>query len=95
MKKIGEVYSNPKNIGGNGRGTVYDTNGFCATITTMSGGGNKPMIIDKRNKIMQIGNLIDNQQGFGNPQVGSVYSAEGISPTLNTCQGGYNLKWWL
>lgn len=43
--KLGDVYNNPKKIGGNGRGAVYDINGICATITTMSGGGNKPMVI--------------------------------------------------
>ena len=45
--KLGDAYSNPNKIGGNGRGAVYDTNGICATITTMSGGGNHPMIIVK------------------------------------------------
>lgn len=43
--KLGDAYNNPNGIGGNGRGAVYDTNGICATIVTMSGGGNKPMVI--------------------------------------------------
>ena len=42
---LGCVYSNPNNIFMNGRGAVYDTNGYAPTILTMSGGGNKPMII--------------------------------------------------
>lgn len=45
--KLGDVYSNPKNIGGNGRGAVYSINGYSPTVVTMSGGGNKPMIIVK------------------------------------------------
>lgn len=45
--KLGCVYSNPKNIGGNGRGAVYDINGIAPTVVTMSGGGNKPNIIIK------------------------------------------------
>lgn len=35
--KLGDAYNNPKKIGGNGRGAVYDVNGICATIVTMSG----------------------------------------------------------
>lgn len=35
---LGCVYSNPKNIFMNGRGAVYDTNGYAPTILTMSGG---------------------------------------------------------
>ena len=41
--KLGNVYSNPKKIGGNGRGAIYDTNGICATLTTMSGGAIIPL----------------------------------------------------
>lgn len=36
--KYGDVYTNPKNIKGNGRGAVYDTRGLAPTIMTMSGG---------------------------------------------------------
>ena len=36
--KLGDAYSNPKNLPYNGRGPVVDTNGICITITTMSGG---------------------------------------------------------
>lgn len=52
--KIGCIYSNPKNIGGNGRGAVYLADGIAPTIVTMSGGGNKPfVIIMKRSKYEQ------------------------------------------
>lgn len=44
--KLGNAYDNPHNtITGNGRGAVYDIDGVCGAIVTMSGGGNKPMII--------------------------------------------------
>lgn len=45
--KLGNVYYNPKNIGGSGRGAIYDINGISATILTMSGGGNKPFVLIK------------------------------------------------
>lgn len=46
--KLGDIYSNPKNIGGNGRGGVYSIKGIMPTIVTMSGGGNKPFVIVKK-----------------------------------------------
>lgn len=36
--KIGCVYSNPNNIGGNGRGALYNPNGIAPVIMSMSGG---------------------------------------------------------
>ena len=49
--KLGNVYYNPKNIGGSGRGAIYDINGISATILTMSGGGNKPFVLIKTKSI--------------------------------------------
>lgn len=48
--KIGCVYSNPNNIGGNGRGAVYLIKGIAPTIVTMSGGGNKPFVVIRKGK---------------------------------------------
>jgi len=39
MIKLGCAFSNPKNIGGSGRGSVLDPSGICQTVITMSGGG--------------------------------------------------------
>lgn len=47
MIKLGCAFSNPKNIGGGGRGSILDPNGICQTVTTMSGGGNKPFVLIK------------------------------------------------
>ena len=41
---LGCVYKN-NGVFLNGRGAVYDTNYIAPTILTMSGGGNKPMIV--------------------------------------------------
>lgn len=35
--KLGDAYSNPKNIGGNGRGAIYSINGYSPTIVAMGG----------------------------------------------------------
>lgn len=43
--KVGEVYSNPRKIGGNGRGAVYLPKGLAPTVVTMSGGGNHPFVV--------------------------------------------------
>lgn len=47
-KIIGCVYEN-KGVFLNGRGAVYDTDCLSPTILTMSGGGNKPMVIVRYN----------------------------------------------
>ena len=36
--KMGCVYSNPNNTGGNGRGALYNPNGIAPVIMSMSGG---------------------------------------------------------
>lgn len=41
---LGCVYKN-NGVFLNGRGAVYDTNYIAPTILTMSGGGNKPMVV--------------------------------------------------
>lgn len=44
---LGCVYKNP-GIFKSGRGAVYNTEYIAPTITSMSGGGNKPTIIVKK-----------------------------------------------
>ena len=43
--KIGDLYSNPNNIGWNGRSPVFLDAGIAPVIVGMGGGGNKPHVV--------------------------------------------------
>ena len=43
--KLGNVYANPRNVGGNGRAPVFSATGIAPVIVGMGGGGNKPHVI--------------------------------------------------
>lgn len=65
ITKLGDIYPNPSNFKGNGRGGVYAMNGIVPTITTMTGGGNRLHTIYVSRLIPESGEIHQNQEIWG------------------------------
>ena len=52
--KLGDAYSNPENISGNGRGTVYSINGIMATLSSSQYKDPPKVVVKNDNKINTI-----------------------------------------
>lgn len=86
-KKIGNIYGFK---GGNYAGNVYDENHICPAISTMSGGGQQPMVIDIE-ETKCIGGLSKSKWGEQFHQQDRVYKGDiALAHPANIPGGSYN-----
>lgn len=86
-RKLGNIHGF---TGGNFAGNVYDKNNLCPAISTMSGGGQQPMVIDIE-ETKCIGGLSKSKWGEQFHQQDRVYKGDiALAHPANIPSGSYN-----